>query len=252
MLLRKILLIILFFIGFSAKVTAQDTLTSLKPIFEFIGFKKDSIYNPNEVHTLPKFPGGDSTLFEYLKIGHNRHIAYRWSQYIKGNYGKVIINFIVTSTGYVDSVTVEKGIHPILDLACVRTVMEMPNWTPATLNGIAVSCRHTVPFSFSIDTELKSDMRPDPLIRVIKDINAKDYESAIKRADKELSKDRRQAAYIAYKGLAYFNLKDAERACFYFQSAIDVGKKFGFRDGITEEGLKELISKYCTPKIEEK
>jgi len=67
-----------------------------------------------------------------------------------GIMGVVYVGYIVTRTGKVESVEVERSAHPLLDAEAVRVVSEMPQWTPGTQRGKAVDVKLVVPIKFSL------------------------------------------------------------------------------------------------------
>jgi TonB family protein len=67
--------------------------------------------------------------------------------------GKVYVRFIVTKTGDVDSVTVQRGVDPSLDAEAVRVVKALPKWKPGMQRGVPVNVYYTVPINFSLKSE---------------------------------------------------------------------------------------------------
>ena len=65
--------------------------------------------------------------------------------------GTVIVSFTVGVNGRPANIEVESGISEALDAEAVRLVASMPDWSPASINGKAVSSRKTLPISFKID-----------------------------------------------------------------------------------------------------
>ena len=67
--------------------------------------------------------------------------------------GRVIVRFIVSETGSIDSVRLHKSVHPLLDSEAVRVVRTMPKWNPGIQNGQPVSVHYTMPVNFSLQDE---------------------------------------------------------------------------------------------------
>ena len=65
--------------------------------------------------------------------------------------GKVVVTFVVRRDGRIESPSVIVPCSPGLDREAVRAVMAMPQWTPGTLNGIALNSRVTLPLTFSLE-----------------------------------------------------------------------------------------------------
>jgi protein TonB len=64
--------------------------------------------------------------------------------------GKVIVNFVVTSTGKVADVQVTQSVGGGCDEEAVRVIKGMPDWTPGQKNGQAVNVRTSLPILFTI------------------------------------------------------------------------------------------------------
>lgn len=77
-----------------------------------------------------------------------------------GTKGKVILKFIVTSTGDLDSFTVIKSLNPLVDTLAMTILDGMPPWTPAINAGKAVNVYYTTPiaFNFTADTNARQTL----------------------------------------------------------------------------------------------
>ena len=67
--------------------------------------------------------------------------------------GRVIVRFIITETGAVDSVKVLKSIGWGCDEEAVRVIKNMPHWKPGMQNGKPVKVYFTQPITFSIEDD---------------------------------------------------------------------------------------------------
>jgi len=95
------------------------------------------------VEQMPEFPGDIS---KYL----SEHIKYP-PEAIKNNIeGRVVVRFVVTKTGDIDKVTVQRGIGGGCDEEAVRLVKTMPKWKPGKQNGMAVNVYYTLPITFRL------------------------------------------------------------------------------------------------------
>lgn len=68
-----------------------------------------------------------------------------------GIQGKILVNFVVDTLGYVTKVRVVRGTDPYLIKEALRVVELMPRWKPATFDGEAVLSRYVVPINFKLD-----------------------------------------------------------------------------------------------------
>lgn len=99
-----------------------------------------------EVEVQPEYPGGETEMFKFLA----RNIKYPTAAARANVQGKVVISFLVTATGEVKDVMVQKGIGHGCDEEAARVVSKFPAWTPGKQNGKAVNVKLTVPINFQL------------------------------------------------------------------------------------------------------
>jgi protein TonB len=87
------------------------------------------------VEVAATFEGGDIENFRQWVI---KNMTYPAEAQNSGITGKVQIIFGVNSKGEVCNVTLRRGVHPSLDDAVIRTIMNAPKWQPARQNGTPV------------------------------------------------------------------------------------------------------------------
>lgn len=104
------------------------------------------------VEEMPKFPGGDSAMVDYLT--HNLH--YPPAEKEKGIQGKVFVGFVIEKDGTVNQVEIKRGIGEECDAEAVRVVKEMPNWEPGKQSGVLVRTAMVLPISFKIVNQLQA------------------------------------------------------------------------------------------------
>ena len=92
----------------------------------------------------PQFPGGETARNEFMK--QNVHYPEEAQRNHQG--GKVIVQFVVSSTGKVQNVKVVKSVAPSLDQEASRVINSFPQWIPAELNGNKVSMYQLMPVMF--------------------------------------------------------------------------------------------------------
>ena len=98
------------------------------------------------VETMPEFPGGVSALKKYIA----KNLKYPSVAINNDIQGKVFVRFIITHKGEVDSVSVLKSVHPLLDKEAIRVVKELPDWKPETQRGKTLSVWYSLPVTFII------------------------------------------------------------------------------------------------------
>ncbi|MDR3610222.1 MAG: TonB family protein [Ignavibacteriaceae bacterium] len=108
--------------------------------------KKEEAQIFTYVEEMPTFPGGDEAFYTYV----GSHIVYPEIAKRAGVEGKLWIQFVVSTSGKVSDVVVQKGIGAGCDEEAVRVVKSMPNWTPGRQNGHPVNVRMSVPIVFKL------------------------------------------------------------------------------------------------------
>jgi protein TonB len=78
--------------------------------------------------------------FEYPEYCINKNIR-----------GKVYLVFVINAKGEVVNIKVAKGAHPALNKAALNVFKDMPNWTPAKIDGEGVSSYFTQVIRFELD-----------------------------------------------------------------------------------------------------
>ncbi len=102
------------------------------------------IYEEPEV--LPEYPGGLGKYVEYLKTS----VQYPPKAIADGVQGKVIMRFVIDSTGTVTEPQVKKALRADCDAEALRIVQQMPRWKPGRQKGRVVSTWCNAPVSFVI------------------------------------------------------------------------------------------------------
>jgi TonB family protein len=98
------------------------------------------------VENMPKFPGGQTALMEYLV----RSVRYPLDAEEAGIQGRVIATFVVEKDGSISNARIVKSVYPSLDAEALRVVNSMPDWEPGTQNGKPVRVKYTVPITFRL------------------------------------------------------------------------------------------------------
>jgi len=98
------------------------------------------------VEQMPQFPGGEQKLMEFL----GRNLHYPAVAQENGIMGRVIVRFVVSSTGKVTNVEVMRGVDPMLDKEAMRLISSMPDWIPGKQNGKNVPVYYTIPIIFRL------------------------------------------------------------------------------------------------------
>jgi TonB family protein len=100
------------------------------------------------VPIMPRFPGGDSALAEYLK----NHIEHPLTTDLGTNKGLAVALFKVYHTGKVGDIQIVKSVRKDLDSAFVEAIKKMPAWEPSTNErGKPQTVGFTLPLRFKLN-----------------------------------------------------------------------------------------------------
>lgn len=97
---------------------------------------------------MPEFKGGLKSLYEFL----SKNIKYPSLALTEKIEGKVVLQFIVDSKGYVNKIEVLKAIGGGCEQEAIRVINLMPKWNPGLQNGKAVAVKYTLPIAFQISS----------------------------------------------------------------------------------------------------
>jgi len=102
-------------------------------------------------HYVDQMPAAGYDINQYVEV----HRKYPDSAKRKGITGRVLVKFIVTETGAIDSVVAIRGIGGGCDEEAIRVIKNMPNWNPGKQNGKPVKVFYTlsIPFSRTLSNE---------------------------------------------------------------------------------------------------
>ena len=98
------------------------------------------------VETLPEFKGGKDAMVAWI-ISNLKYPAEAVKNKITG---KVLVNFLVTSSGKIKNATVSKSVSPLLDAEAIRVISSMPDWKPGMQAGKSVNVQMQVPVEFNL------------------------------------------------------------------------------------------------------
>ena len=102
------------------------------------------------VDKMPFFPGGEAALMTYVRD----NISYPTEAADKNIQGRVIIQFVVDTTGQVGDVRVVRSVDPDLDREAVRVVQTLPRFIPGSRLGKPVNVWYTLPVNFKLNNDI--------------------------------------------------------------------------------------------------
>ena len=106
------------------------------------GSTKDSVFT--FVEKMPQFPGGEKEVIRFL----SKTMVYPVEAQQKGEHGKVIVQFVISKTGKVESAKVLRGVSKDLDAEALRVIGLLPEWIPGEQNGEKVAVYRIIPILF--------------------------------------------------------------------------------------------------------
>lgn len=121
----------LFLTGLSA--SAQLTKPDSQPVVWVHDDKRDA-----------QFPGGLKALIEYLR----QHVYYPDSAAKSKITGKVLMSFLIDTTGQVSNPVILKSVGYGCDEEAVRVVKAIPRWIPGSQSGKPTWVKYNLPIVF--------------------------------------------------------------------------------------------------------
>ena len=125
----------------STTKTGEITAESSAPKKVFTG----KVYDI--VEQMPEYPGGLTTLMNYLRT----NTRYPAAAQKAGIEGRVIVSFIVEPNGSVSNVEIVRSVDTDFDQEALRVVRQMPKWKPGKQDGSTVRVKFHLPIKFMLE-----------------------------------------------------------------------------------------------------
>lgn len=100
----------------------------------------------NLAEKLPEFPGGQQAMNQFIID----NVKYPDEARKNGIQGKVLVSFLVSSTGKLKNINVVESVNELLDKEAVRVISSMPNWIPGEVDGKPVDMEMKLPIQFKL------------------------------------------------------------------------------------------------------
>lgn len=220
---------------------------------------KEIIYS--HVKQMPKFPGSKKGLQKYLF----ENTKYPDAAKKKGITGSVLVRFVVDKKGKAKTASITQGLGNGCDEEALRLINTMPAWKPGSDSKKSVST--FVNLSILFPPNLKSEHKPLPKTEIVSDKNIEptsqsnvginpdskleadsaffktgmeqmkklDYNSAITSFSDALKLNPTNTKALLLRGIAYYKLKDLDKACPDWNRSVELGNKNAIK----------MIEKYC-------
>lgn len=111
----------------------------------------DTLRLSDILHTMPRFPGGDKRMAHIIK--ENMHYPKSARKDRVG--GRVVVQFVVDTTGAVAAVQVVESVREDIDQEAMRLISLLKGWTPGTMDGKKVRVQYQLPLNFYPDNKWK-------------------------------------------------------------------------------------------------
>ncbi len=98
------------------------------------------------VEKMPAYPSGDNALIQWI----SNEMTYPKEAKKKRIEGVVYVNYVVGVDGSIDSVSVLRSVHPLLDEEAVRVISLIKGYTPGYQRGKPVRVQFTIPLRFKL------------------------------------------------------------------------------------------------------
>ncbi len=101
------------------------------------------------VDSIPRYPTGLADFMKWL----DKYMVYPRVCTDRKQSGKVVVAFIVESTGAITDIRIIEGDIRELNHEVLRVLRKMPNWIPGKRNGKPIRSQVTLPVEFQFDDE---------------------------------------------------------------------------------------------------
>jgi TonB family protein len=127
--------------------------------WNFNGVPKPDRFYPDEAKPrVPRsthaaaYPGGMDSLQNFIR----ENLKYPDAAIDRQIEGTVYITFMIDQAGDLRHAEVSRGVHYLLDDEALRLISMMPDWSPATRNGVPVESSFIMPITFDLKTHEES------------------------------------------------------------------------------------------------
>ncbi len=89
---------------------------------------------------------GIEHLYEYFDL----NLKYPVEALTDSIEGSVVVRFTILEDGRIDNIVIQKSLGEVFDIEAIRLIENMPTWKPATVNGVTVSSKLSIPLHFKV------------------------------------------------------------------------------------------------------
>jgi protein TonB len=106
--------------------------------------ESEAIFDIVEVE--PEFIGGEIAMQNFIKS----RVKYPELSIQMGDQGKVYVKFVVEKSGFINHISIARGVTEELNQEAMRVIKTMPRWNPGRQRGEPVRTRVVVPIVFRL------------------------------------------------------------------------------------------------------
>lgn len=114
------------------------------PLIDYPESNDNTIHNV--VDQMPRYPGGDQKLMDYIKS----YINYPERAARNGKKGTVLCQVIVEKDGSLSNITIVRSVDSELDREAIRVIKSMDKWLPGIQDHEKVRVRYYIPIKFEL------------------------------------------------------------------------------------------------------
>lgn len=123
-------------------------LSFARPVFNTDTAKKARFENTyTSIESVPEYPGGITAFVNYI----SQNVKYPDIARLIGINGKVVVSFIIDTTGKVTEVIPQNCIGAGCEAEAVNVLQNSTRWKPGIQNSRPVRVQYSIPISFSME-----------------------------------------------------------------------------------------------------
>lgn len=133
------------------RITIKFRLIGTLLLIGFLGVAQEYVADLNVYTTVDKMPrlkGAGNDISRFIR----KQVNYSDNLKIKGIEGDVWVSFVVTASGEVTQVELEKGIDKELDARVIEAIKATEDWKPGVLNREKVNTKMRLPVRFQLSS----------------------------------------------------------------------------------------------------
>ena len=129
--------------GNSSDTSDRNDLSNIGAKGKIIEDPIDTALHDMTIDELPRFPGSDRSLSEFIQ----KNLNFKEEKFS----GKIGVQFVVNKDGSLTDVKIYRGSEYLsLNKEAIRVINKMPNWEPGKINGHPVRTRVILPIKIDV------------------------------------------------------------------------------------------------------